>query len=53
MLDVFIHWFTIGIGLVVGILTAAVGVGLLVTLFIIISILVFNYFYYKYHKGEK
>lgn len=53
MLETFIHWFSVGIGLVVGILTASVAVGLLVILFIIISIPVFNYFYDKYHKGKE
>lgn len=53
MLDLIIHWFTAGIGLTIGLLTAAVAVGLLVTLFIIISIVVFNYFYDKYHEGKE
>lgn len=50
MLETFIHWFTVGIGLVIGILSAVVGISLLVMLGAIIYVVIANYYYDKEHK---
>ncbi|MDG6310816.1 hypothetical protein P9Z71_11460 [Glaesserella parasuis] len=53
MLETFIHWFTVGIGLVIGILSAVAGIWLVVMLFAIIFVVIADYFYDRYHKEEK
>lgn len=50
MLDTFIHWFTVGIGLVIGILGAVVGISLLFILCAIIYVVIADYYYDKNHK---
>lgn len=50
MLETFIHWFSVGIGLVIGILSAVAGITLLVMLCASIYVVITNYYYDKNPK---